>query len=174
MIDAAVLIPVYRANDGELHIVMVLRKPGGVHGGQIAFPGGGAEPGDASADAELETALVKIVEQKAGGLLVVNDSFFNTRRRQLGQIVARHGLPAIYAYREYVTDGGLISYSTSLTETHRQLGYYTGRILKGEKPSDLPVVQPTKFELVVNLKTAKALGLSIPPSVLARADEVIE
>jgi ABC-type uncharacterized transport system substrate-binding protein len=117
---------------------------------------------------------VKIVNQKAGALLVANDAFFNSRREHLVKIVAHHGLPAIYAYREYVAAGGLMSYATSLTETLRQVGLYTGRILKGDKPADLPIIRPTKFELVLNLKAAKAIGLAIPEAFLVRADEVIE
>ena len=128
----------------------------------------------ASTDADLEDALGKAVNQKTGALLVANDVFFLTRRERLLKIVARHGIPAIYAYREYVASGGLMSYATSLTETFRQVGLYTGRILRGEKPGDLPIIQPTKFELVINLKVAKALGLTVPPSLLTRADEVIE
>jgi ABC-type uncharacterized transport system substrate-binding protein len=128
----------------------------------------------AKADDDLENALVKVVNQRAGALLVANDAFFNARREQLVKLVAYHGLPAIYAYREYVAAGGLMSYSTSLTETLRQVGRYTGQILKGDKPTELPIIRPTKFELILNLKAAKAIGLAIPESFLLRADEVIE
>jgi ABC-type uncharacterized transport system substrate-binding protein len=128
----------------------------------------------ASTDDDLENALVKVVNQRAGALLVANDAFFNARREQIAKIVAYHGLPAIYAYREYVAAGGLMSYSTSLTETLRQVGRYTGQILKGDKPAELPIMRPTKFELVLNLKAAKAIDLAIPESFLLRADEVIE
>jgi putative ABC transport system substrate-binding protein len=129
---------------------------------------------NAKADDELKNALVKAVNQKAGALLVANDAFFNARREHLVRLVADHRLPAIYAYREYVAAGGLMSYATSLTGTLHQVGLYTGRILRGDKPADLPIMRPTDFELTVNLKAAKSIGLVIPEGFLARADEVIE
>ena len=127
-----------------------------------------------STSREIDAAFDALVRQRADALFVGPDAFFNTRRVQLANMAGRHTIPTASAVREYVDAGGLMSYGTSLADMYRQVGVYTGRILKGAKPADLPVVQSTKFELVINHQTARMLGLTVPPMLLARADEVIE
>jgi putative ABC transport system substrate-binding protein len=128
----------------------------------------------ASTASEIDAAFATLVQQGSKALFVANDAFLNNRSDQLAALSARHRVPSIYEYRESVVAGGLISYGASIPDLFRQVGIYAGRILKGEKPADLPVMQPIKFELAINLKTAKALGLTVPDKLLATADEVIE
>ena len=128
----------------------------------------------ANAESEFDAAFAGAVKQKAGALLVAASPFFNTKRQHLVLLATRNGLPAIYEWRDFAEAGGLMSYGTRLADAYHQAGVYVGSILKGAKPADLPVVQVTKFEFVINLSSAKALGLEIPPMLLARADEVIE
>ncbi len=123
---------------------------------------------------EIDAAYASLVRERADALVVAGDGFFNSRRVQLAMLAVRHAVPATYSVRDYPEAGGLISYGTSFADTFRQIGIYCGRILKGTKPSDLPVLQSTKFELVINMQAARMLGLDVPPMLLARADEVIE
>jgi putative tryptophan/tyrosine transport system substrate-binding protein len=128
----------------------------------------------ARSEAEIDAVFATLGERHAAALLVNTDPFFLARRAQFASLATHHGVPAIYAQREFVTAGGLISYGASLADGYRQVGIYAGRILKGERAADLPVVQPTIFEMAINLKTARTLGLTVPPTLLARADDVIE
>jgi putative ABC transport system substrate-binding protein len=128
----------------------------------------------ASTDTELEAAFSTLSGARVGALLVASDPYFDTRRSRIIAFAAQHRLPAIYQFREYALEGGLISYGPSITDAYRQVGIYVARILKGEKPGDLPILQPTKFDFVINLKTAKTLGISVPHGLLNAADEVIE
>ena len=129
---------------------------------------------NATNERELDAAFVSLAQSKVGALLIASNAYFTSRRDQIVALAAQRAIPAIYDQREFPMAGGLVSYGTNLSDSYRLMGVYTGKVLKGEKPTDLPVQQSTKFELVINLKTAKALGLDIPATVLARADEVIE
>jgi putative ABC transport system substrate-binding protein len=129
---------------------------------------------EAGTEGEIDAVFTTLVQLHVGALVVASDSFFSERREQIVALALRHAVTTIYDWREFTVSGGLISYGISFTDSYRQLGTYAGKILNGAKPADLPVQRPTKFELVINLNTAKTLGLTIPQSVLARADEMIE
>lgn len=129
---------------------------------------------DASSDSEIDDAFATLAEARVGGVVLVGNEFFNNRRERLVAMSARYRLPAIHENREFTAAGGLMSYGTNVPDVYRRVGIYTGRVLKGENPAELPILQPTRFDTAVNLKTAKALGLDVPTSILLRADEVIE
>jgi putative tryptophan/tyrosine transport system substrate-binding protein len=129
---------------------------------------------NASAESDFDAVFANVTQLRAGGLVIGADAFFTSRQEQLASLALRHAVPAVYEYREFVAPGGLLSYGGSLPDSYRLAGVYSGRILKGEKPDELPVQQATKVELILNLKTARALGLAVPLPLLARADEVIE
>ena len=129
---------------------------------------------DARTEVDIDTTFASLRSKGVDALLVTTNPFYEGRRDDIVALAKRHSVPVLYPWREYAVAGALISYGTSFTESYRQAGLYVGRILKGEKPADLPVVQATKFELLVNIKTAKSLGLTVPPSILVAADEVIE
>jgi putative tryptophan/tyrosine transport system substrate-binding protein len=128
----------------------------------------------ASAAGEFDSVFTTLVTERVGALIIIGDTYFSSQSDKLGSLAFRHAIPAVYATREFVSAGGLLSYGTSIADTIRQAGIYTGKILAGTRPADLPVMQPTRFQFVINLKTAKALGLTVPQSILLRADEVIE
>ena len=128
----------------------------------------------ASSESEIDTAFASLVQLHAGALVVGADPFLSSRREQLVALASRHAVPSIYAWREFTTSGGLISYGASLTASFHLLGTYAGKVLKGANPAEMPVQQATKFELVINIKTAKSFGLTVPPTLLAQADDVIE
>ena len=128
----------------------------------------------AATEDEFEAALAKLLELRAGGLVIANETFFASRSEQLAALTLRRGIPAVHQSREFALAGGLMGYGGSIAQSHTQAGFYTGRILKGEKPADLPIQQVTKIELIINLRTANTLGLAVPLDILGRADEVIE
>lgn len=129
---------------------------------------------NASTSDEIDLAFTTLLRERPDALLLINDPLFSSQAARIVQLAARHAIPAFYSLREFPEAGGLMSYGTDIADVYRQMGVYTGRVLKGTKPADLPVVQSTKFEFVLNLKTARALGIEVPANLLARADDVIE
>jgi putative ABC transport system substrate-binding protein len=165
--QARVVALLVNPNEGNERMIREMEEATRAKGMQLQV----VKAGTAS---EIDAAFATLVQLQAGALIVSPNSYFNSRRTQIVALAARHAVPAIYQLRFFTEAGGLISYGTKIAAIQHQLGIYAGKILNGAKPADLPVQQPTKFELVINLKTAKALGLTVPPSLLARADEVIE
>jgi putative ABC transport system substrate-binding protein len=163
----APLVVLYNPNNPDKSLVPQLQAAALAIGRQIDFL-------SASTTRDIEPAFAKLVQKRAGALLMSPDPLFTGRIVQLATLAARHAVPALFTLREFPEVGGLMSYGSNFRELFREAGIYTGRILKGEKPADLPILQATKFELVINLQTASALGLTVPPTLLARADEVIE
>jgi putative tryptophan/tyrosine transport system substrate-binding protein len=161
---ALLVNPTNPVNEAETRSLQDVARPLGLQGHVLR----------ASTASEIDAAFGTLVEIRAGALVVSADTFFTSQRAQIVALAARHAAPAIYVWREFAEAGGLMSYGTDLADTYRQVGVYTGKILKGAKPADLPVQQAVKIELVINLKTAKALGLTVPLTLLGRADEVIE
>src|SRR5262245_27838776 len=164
---AAPLAVLYNPNNPDKSLIPELRAAALAIGRQVEFLAAGT-------NRDIEPAFVNLVQKRAGALLISPDPLFTSRIVQLATLAARHAVPAMFSLREFAEVGGLMSYGTSLSDAYRQAGVYTGRILKGEKPADLPVIQSIKFEFVINLNTAKAFGLSFPPGLLAIADEVID
>jgi putative ABC transport system substrate-binding protein len=161
---AMIVNPNYPGAESEMAEVEAAGRVIGLHSQKVIA-------GDVPA---LETAFATISQMRVDAVTVGTDGFFIARREQIAALAAHYAVPGIYPFPDFPAAGGLASYGASLADAYRQAGVYTGRVLKGAKPADLPITQPVKFELVINLKTAKALGLTIPPAVLARADEVIE
>ena len=170
LVPTAVVIAVLVDASNTENALIALRD---IHAGARAI-GREIVVADVAGERDFDLAFARFAQQRAGALLVTGGPFFNGHRRQIAALALRHGLPAVFNVRGYAEVGGLMSYGTSQTDAYRNAGIYVGRILNGAKPAELPVLLPTKFELVINLATAKALGLEIPPMLLARADEVIE